>query len=124
MSAFQDGGSGSASLGNCCQPDSSGRRRRCYGLKCAGLEVVPKEHATLPTVRSVCAGTVTGSNADALPPRAFALTSVHECRDIQQEADMTPRIPENVSSWSFATSWAARCRRETPATMPRTKTKM
>jgi hypothetical protein len=36
-------------------------------------------------------------------PRAFALTSVHECRDIQQEADMTPRIPENVSSWSFAT---------------------
>lgn len=28
---------------------------------------------------------------------------VRECRDIQQEADMTPRIPENVSSWSFAT---------------------
>jgi hypothetical protein len=30
-----------------------------------------------------------------------------ECRDIQQEADMTPRIPEDVSSWlvdwSFAT---------------------
>jgi hypothetical protein len=36
-------------------------------------------------------------------PRACARTSVHECRDIQQEADMTPRIPENVSSWSFAT---------------------
>jgi hypothetical protein len=36
-------------------------------------------------------------------PALFALTSVHECRDIQQEADMTPRIPENVSSWSFAT---------------------
>jgi hypothetical protein len=35
-------------------------------------------------------------------PHAFALTSVHECRDIQQEADMTPGIPENVSSWSFA----------------------
>jgi len=32
---------------------------------------------------------------------------VRECRDIQQEADMTPRVPENVSSWlvdwSFAT---------------------
>jgi hypothetical protein len=41
------------------------------------------------------------------PADACALTSVRECRDIQQEADMTPRIPENVSSWlvdwSFAT---------------------
>ena len=29
---------------------------------------------------------------------------MRECRDIQHEADMTPRIPENVSSvdWSFA----------------------
>ena len=25
--------------------------------------------------------------------------SVRECRDIQQEADMTPRIPENFSTW-------------------------
>ena len=31
--------------------------------------------------------------------RFIAVTSVHECRDIQQEADLTPRIPENVSSW-------------------------
>jgi hypothetical protein len=42
-----------------------------------------------------------------LPTPASALKSVPECRDIQQEADMTPRIPEYVSSslvdWSFVT---------------------
>src|SRR6266581_4322717 len=32
-------------------------------------------------------------------PRPRALASVRECRDIQQEADMTPRIPENFSTW-------------------------
>jgi hypothetical protein len=32
-------------------------------------------------------------------PRARALTSVRECRDIQWEADMTPRIPESVFTW-------------------------
>ena len=39
-------------------------------------------------------------------PRACALTSVRECRDIQQEADMTPHIPENVSSWLVDWSFA------------------
>ena len=38
-------------------------------------------------------------------PRARALTSVHECRDIHTGADMTPRIPENVPTslvgWSL-----------------------
>jgi hypothetical protein len=42
-----------------------------------------------------------------LPTPACALTSVHECRDIQQETDVTPRIPESVSSslvdWSSVT---------------------
>ena len=42
-----------------------------------------------------------------LPTQACTLTSFHECRDIQQEADMSPRIPENASSslvdWSFVT---------------------
>jgi hypothetical protein len=30
---------------------------------------------------------------------ACALTSVCECRDVQQEANISKRIPENVSSW-------------------------
>ena len=53
----------------------------------------------------------------ALPAPARALTSVRECRDTQQEPDMTQRLTGSwLVDWSSSPSWATRCRRETPKT--------
>jgi hypothetical protein len=95
---IQDGGSGSsrASATVAASPDSTSRGRHFYRLKCARLEVVPKEHATLPTSldraarrSKTCHRSVCSSGSDSF---ATSSESLSAGRQVDVRLDCLARI--------------------------------